>query len=102
MKNRIAELRKNEGISQAELAAVLGISRELLSRIENGKCDCSLALADKVARHFMLPLYDVFELASRVDYDFALKMKARETKDDVLDSVARYAASMISDPLDDF
>lgn len=95
MNNRIAELRKRDGITQAELAASLGISRELVSRIENGKCECGLAFADKIARRFMVTLYDVFELSSQADYEYALKMQACETKSLVLESMSRYASSML-------
>lgn len=95
MKNRIAELRKNEGISQAELAAVLGISRELLSRIENDKCDLGLSFADKISRHFRVTLYDVFTLSSEIDYDYALKNERADARNKVFDSMMKYSAAMM-------
>ncbi len=61
MKNRIRELRREQGWSQAELGARLGVSRQTVNAIENGKYDPSLPLAFKIARLFGLPIEDIFD-----------------------------------------
>jgi putative transcriptional regulator len=37
MKNRLEDLRKKRGISQEQLALVLGVSRQTVSSLENGR-----------------------------------------------------------------
>lgn len=39
--NRIQKVRKQDGLKQADLAEEMNISREMLSRIENGKNSCA-------------------------------------------------------------
>ena len=60
MKNRLRVLRAERDWSQAELAAALGVSRQTVNAIENGRYDPSLPLAFKVARLFALRIEDVF------------------------------------------
>ncbi len=48
MKNRIRVLRADEGWSQAELAEKVGVSRNSLNTVENGKFDPSLPLAFRI------------------------------------------------------
>lgn len=50
MKIRIAELRKEKGLTQAELAAVVGISRPFLAQIETGERNLSLINQKKIAK----------------------------------------------------
>ena len=45
MKNRIEEIRKVRGINQEELAKVLGVSRQTISSLENGRYNPSIELA---------------------------------------------------------
>lgn len=52
VKNRLRELRGEQGWSQAELAARLGVSRQTVNALEVGKYDPSLPLAFKLARLF--------------------------------------------------
>jgi putative transcriptional regulator len=60
MKNRIRVLRAEKGWSQAELAQVVGVSRNSINTIENGKFDPSLPLAFRIADAFALKIEDVF------------------------------------------
>lgn len=60
MKNSLRELRAAHGISQAAMAEVLGVSRQTINAIENGKYDPSLPLAFKIAAHFQLRIEDIF------------------------------------------
>ncbi len=61
MKNRLRVLRAERDWSQAELAARLGVSRQTVHAIENGKYDPSLPLAFRIARLFGLKIEEIFE-----------------------------------------
>jgi len=60
MKNRIRVLRAEKSLSQAELAAQVGVSRNSINAVENGKFDPSLPLAFRIADVFSLKVEDVF------------------------------------------
>ena len=60
MKTRIAELRKEKKLSQAELADIVGVTRQTITSIETGKYIASLPLAYKIAKYFGLKIEDVF------------------------------------------
>lgn len=60
MSNRIAALRKERRISQAELAAAVGVTRQTIISLENGRYNASLLLAHKIARYFGLSIEQVF------------------------------------------
>lgn len=60
MKNRIEELRNAKGVRQEELAKELGVSRQTISSLENGRYNPSILLAYKVAVFFGLTIEDVF------------------------------------------
>ena len=61
MKNIIRVLRAERRWTQADLAKMLGVSRNSVNAIENGKFDPSLPLAFKIARLFERPVEDIFE-----------------------------------------
>lgn len=65
MRNRLRELRLERSISQAALAELLGVSRQTVNAIENGKYDPSLPLAFEIARTFRLSIEQTFEPAER-------------------------------------
>nr|WP_072536721.1 helix-turn-helix transcriptional regulator [Anaerococcus mediterraneensis] len=60
MKTRIAELRKEKKLSQADLAEIVGVTRQTITSIETGKYIASLPLAYKIAKYFDLKIEDVF------------------------------------------
>ena len=60
MKNRIRVLRAEKGWSQAELAEKVGVSRNSINAVENGKFDPSLPLAFRIVELFGLRIEDVF------------------------------------------
>ncbi len=60
MKNRIKVLRAEKDWSQAELAERIGIARQSLNAIENGKADPSLPLGMRIAKVFGVRVEDVF------------------------------------------
>ena len=60
MKNRLCELRAKQGLSQAELGGRVGVSRQAINLVENGKHDPSLSLAFAISRVFGLPVDAIF------------------------------------------
>ena len=60
MDNRIAELRHARRISQAERADAVGVTRQTIISLENGRYNASLLLAHKIARYFERTIEDVF------------------------------------------
>ena len=60
MKNRIEELRAAKGIRQDELAVMLGVSRQTISSLENGRYNPSITLAYKIAKLFEMKIEEVF------------------------------------------
>ena len=60
MKNRIEAIRKERGIRQEEFAKALGVSRQTISSLENGRYNPSILLAHKIARYFGMTIEEVF------------------------------------------
>jgi putative transcriptional regulator len=60
MRNRVREQRTQRGLSQAEVAASLGVSRQTVISIENGRYLPSLPLAFRIARLFEMPVEKMF------------------------------------------
>jgi putative transcriptional regulator len=60
MNNRIRVLRAERRWSQAELAERVGVSRNSINSVENGKFDPSLPLAFRIADAFGLTVEAVF------------------------------------------
>jgi len=61
MKNRLRVIRAERDWSQADLADQLGVSRQTINAIENGKYDPSLPLAFKIARLVNQLIEEVFQ-----------------------------------------
>ena len=60
MKNRVRELRKNQKLTQEELAELIGISRQAINAIEKEKFDPSLPTTFKMAKLFKTSIEDLF------------------------------------------
>lgn len=59
--NRVRELREAHGqISQAGLGDVVGVTRQTIIAIEQGRYSPSLETSFRIARHFGVGLEDVF------------------------------------------
>ena len=67
MKNRIEEIRKERGLLQDDLARILGVSRQTISSLENGRYNPSILLAYKIARYFDMTIEDVFVFEEEED-----------------------------------
>ena len=60
MKNKIEAIRNERGIRQDELAKALGVSRQTISSLENGRYNPSITLAYKIAKLFGMTIEEVF------------------------------------------
>jgi len=60
LKTKIQELRKQNKVTQEELAAALGVTRQTIISLENGKYNASLQLAFKIARFFERSIEEIF------------------------------------------
>ena len=60
MKNRIEEIRKERGIKQEDFAKSMGVSRQTISSLENGRYNPSIFLAYKISRYFDMTIEEVF------------------------------------------
>ncbi len=60
MNNHIEERRKAQGMTQQQLAALLGVSRQTIISLESGKYNPSILLAHKIAQTFGVNIEDIF------------------------------------------
>ena len=60
MRNKIEEIRKERGIRQEDFAKLMGVSRQTISSLENGKYNPSIFLAYKIAKYFEMTIEEVF------------------------------------------
>ena len=61
LKTRMYEFRKAMNIQQAELADMVGVRRETIGKLENGKYNPSLKLAMDIAKVFGRTVEEVFQ-----------------------------------------
>ena len=62
LKNRIRVFRAEHRLSQSDLAKAIGVSRKTISTIEVGRFVPSTIIALQIARHFEVPVEEVFSL----------------------------------------
>ena len=60
LNNKIRELRKDHKVTQDDLANAVGVTRQTIISLENGKYNASLQLAHKISRYFGMSIEDVF------------------------------------------
>ena len=60
MENKIEAIRKEQGILQEEFAKAMGVSRQTISSLENGRYNPSILLAHKIAKFFGMTIEVVF------------------------------------------
>ena len=56
----IKEKRKQNGITQDELARAVGVTRQTIISLENGRYNASLQLAHKIAKYFGVAIEEIF------------------------------------------
>ena len=60
MKNRMEEKREAQGLTQQQLAVLLGVSRQTIISLESGKYNPSILLAHRIAQTFGVRIEDIF------------------------------------------
>ncbi len=60
MNNKIKELRKEHSATQEDLASAVGVTRQTIISLENGKYNASLQLAYKISKYFNTTIEEVF------------------------------------------
>lgn len=60
MKNNIAQLRKERQVTQEELAAAVGVTRQTIISLEGGRYTASLPLAFRLAAYFGRSIEELF------------------------------------------
>ncbi|WP_247008267.1 helix-turn-helix transcriptional regulator [Halorientalis litorea] len=63
MKNDLRERRERAGLSQADLGAEVGVTRQTINSIERERYDPSLELAFELAAFFDCHIEDIFDPA---------------------------------------
>ena len=58
--HKIEAIRKEQGILQEEFAKAMGVSRQTISSLENGRYNPSIGLAYKIAKFFGMTIEEVF------------------------------------------
>ena len=60
MYNKIKTFRKERKITQDILAAAVGVTRQTIISLENGRYTASLSLAHKIAKYFNKTIEEIF------------------------------------------
>ena len=60
MKNILEEIRTQKGIRQEDFARQMGVSRQTISSLENGRYNPSIMLAYKIAKYFGMTIEEMF------------------------------------------
>ncbi len=60
MNNKIKDFRKEIRVTQDELALAVGVTRQTIISLENGKYNASLTLAYKISRYFNKSIEEIF------------------------------------------
>ena len=66
MKNKIKVFRAMHDLTQEDLAAAIGVTRQTILAIEKGKYVPSLDLAFRISRYFQVSVEDVFQYSDEV------------------------------------
>ena len=61
--NRLRELREAQGLTQAQLADLIGVSRKTVNTVENGVFVPSTILALKLAKALDRPVEELFSIS---------------------------------------
>ena len=60
MKTKLRELRTARGLTQQQLASLLGVTRQTIISLENDRYNPSILLAHKIAQIFDAQIEDIF------------------------------------------
>lgn len=62
IQSRLKEFRLQKQITQEDLAQALGVSRQTIIALEQGRYEPSLSLALRIAAYFKTPIESIFSL----------------------------------------
>ena len=62
IQSRLKEFRLQKQITQEDLAGALGVSRQTIIALEQGRYEPSLSLALRIAAYFKTPIESIFSL----------------------------------------
>lgn len=65
IENSVITLRTKAKITQEQLAAAIGVTRQTIIAIEKGSYTPSLLLALKIAQYFKKPVESIFEICKK-------------------------------------
>ena len=71
IKNNIRDLRRQQKLSQEELALAVGTTRQTITSIEVEKYTASLSLAYRIAHFFGFTIEDVFDFSEYKGENYA-------------------------------
>lgn len=95
---KIQMLRKNQGISQESLAAILKINRNNLSRIETGKSEPTLSIIKNIVDYFDVDVASLMDISKNsINTKEKIKRISEECHyllDDDLDFIIRLISVM--------
>lgn len=63
IKNKVSQLRQESGVTQEELAAKVGVSRQTIIALEKGNYTPSILLALKIASFFRVSVENIFSIS---------------------------------------
>ncbi len=96
--SKVQMLRKSQGISQENLAAILKINRNNLSRIETGKSEPTLSVIKNIVNYFNIDVVSLMDLQnSTLDTKEKIKIISKECNyllDNDLDFIMRLISVM--------
>ena len=89
---KISKLRKEAGLTQAQLAEKIGISRPSLVKIENSQRAISLEEGDAISRVLGISIYRLLDEEGKQSEEksFAKAFKAKGMTDDNLAEIAKF------------
>ena len=82
--NHVKFYRKQRGLSQAELAKMVGVSRNTISSIERGEYIPSLETAFKLCNALFVVIHELFDYKDIDNVEFAEKSIETEKKEDMV------------------
>ena len=75
MNNIIKDLRKQNKVTQDDLACAVGVTRQTIISLENGKYNASLQLAYKIAKYFGMQIEEVFIFEEEWIWNIEISLK---------------------------
>ena len=94
--SKIKNIRYNHNISQEELAKVLEINRNYLSRIETGKSEPTLSIIRNMVNYFKVDVASLMDIeGNSMDVEEKIKLISEECKY-LLDNDLNFIIRMIS------